>query len=531
MSDNLNNNFTWDFDSNDIPPYDLWLFKWEATNIYDYIFETDDLNLIRGASQLLKNFKDDIKKIVNGSTYKIQTVYNAASQFLAIVNGNEADVKEFGGNIIDKFSGDEYFGTSAYGIVNLKQLYFTGNIKLLYAIQQCEEQILRKRLRSLDVYPGANNSLLGLDEVDKLRLADKKSPKVYRDGMDNKELNMSSGTYVKFNNGKDERWGLIEDIYKLKYVHLINKKIFFQDISSLSKIGVKENNGYISFITVDGNGFTKERENIKTLSGLCEFSVFIENIQKKCILNAIEKELNEINVNIKSTQKTAQPVQLLYMAGDEFDLIVRGNRGIDVVNSLIFNFPEICKSELKNYGKIKSITELEKLSISVGLVFAHANTPIKLIREAAHELRKNSKNKSREDSIIDFMVFESHPTTSDGINEYRKKNLENGTKKFYSRPYIKDDFVKLMEIIIKCKQNKLPKTQLYKLVSEYNEFIKHVKQKSSKEQLLQKFSKIKETIVNIQFNNMNNEVKSIKVFLLNNSKSIIDFYELYDYVH
>lgn len=526
-------NLIWDFNSQSTPDSNLWLFKWEATNIDHYIFETDDLSCIRGGSQLLQEFRKDIENIINDNkTLLIQPVYNAASQFLALIKGDKENVDNFGNKIVSEFKGNKYFGTSAIGIVNLKKLWDNGDKELLDAIHQCEEQILRQRLTNLDVYPGSDNSSTKLDDVDKLRLAEKDSPAVYRDGII-KALKVSSGTYVKFNEGKDNRWTLIKKVYKTGFnLKLVAEKIpqtmepFYQDLSSLAGKA-----GYIAFLAVDGNGFTELREGLKTLAELCEFSKFIEEVQIECVARAVVIELKKLENSLKTKERIAQPVQLLFMAGDEFDLIVRGERGIEVARSLMNNFTEICKDGLKKYGRLKDKKELEKLSISIGLVFSHANTPIRLIREAARELRGNAKGKAKEKgfpykSAVDFMVFESHPTTPDSIERYRKDVLEINGNRFYYKPYARDEFNELIDIIKQCKEMNFPRTQLHKIVSRIMDF---------KEGLLRLDDwreYFKEKSNDIQLKGNEQDVKEVKDFLISNDyKKIIDFYEIYDYVH
>lgn len=532
--------FIWDFDSSNPPDKDIYLLKWEATNIYNYIFETDDLSCIRGGSRLLQEFSEDIDDIVKSykNSLTIQPVYYGGDQFLALIKGKVEDVKNFGERIVAEFMGNKYFGTSGYGIINLKELWDDGHKEMLYAIHQCEGQIFRKRLSNLDVYPGSVNGSYGLDELDRLRLATKKGPKVFRDGVD-KELNISEGTYVKFEQGKDDRWGLIENIYnkalELGIVTQTLEKIepLNQDLSSLADTGEK-NKGYIAFLAVDGNEFTKIREGLKTLAELCEFSKFIKEVQVKYIAKAIEEELKMLEESLKTTKTTkriAQPAQLLFMAGDEFDLIVRGERGIEVARSLMDNFSEMCRIELDKYAKIKRRKELEKLSISIGLVFSHANTPIKLIRESAHELMENAKGKAKENvfpykSAVDFMVFESHPTTSDGIDRYRKEVLEFNGNRFYFRPYVKDEFNGLISIIKQCKGMNFPKTQLYKIVSKIMNFKEgNIRLDNWKEYF-------KEMVGKIQLKGNEDDIKRAKDFLINEDfKRIIDIYEIYEYVH
>ncbi len=532
--------FIWDFDSSKSPEEDVYLLKWEATNSYNYIFETDDLSCIRGGSQLLQNFSKDIDNIVNiyKKSLTIQLVYYGGDQFLALVKGIKADAEKFGKGIVDEFMDNKYFGTSGYGIIDLKELWDDGHKEMLYAIHQCEEQIFRKRLSNLDVYPGSVNSLLGLDELDRLRLATKEGPKVFRDGIEKKPY-ISEGTYVKFEQGKDDRWGLIENIYnkalKLGTVRQTLQKIepLNQDLSSLAEAG-KKNKGYIAFLSVDGNEFTKIREGLETLAELCEFSKFIKEVQVKYIAKAIEEELKMLEESLKTTKTTkkiAQLAQLLFMAGDEFYLIVRGERGVEVARSLMDNFSKMCRIELDKYAKIKRRKELEKLSISIGLVFSHANTPIRLIREAASELRGNAKGKAKEKgfpykSAVDFMVFESHPTTPDGIERYRKDVLEINGNRFYYKPYARDEFNELIDIIKRCKEMNFPRTQLHKIVSRIMDF---------KEGLLRlddwrKYFKEKSNDIQLKGNEQ--DVKEVKDFLISNDyKKIIDFYEIYDYVH
>lgn len=536
--------FPWDFDSLYPPPDNLWLLKWEATNIYRYIFDTDDISCIRGGSQLLENFTEEIRRLVarlGASAPKVTPVYNAASQFLALAEGNREDVAGFGDQIVRRFASDDYCGTSGYGLVNPARIRGGSHTDhlLLQAIHQCEEQIVRKRLSSLDVYPGGTTAGTALDEVDRLHLADGPTKSsFYRDGIET-HLMVSQPTKVKVECGKSDRWGLIEDILPLVFrtpedVH----EPFYQDLSYLAAdAAIKK--GYVAFLAVDGNAFTASREQLTTLKALGEFSTFISNIQLKALAEAVRPDLKKFAATPPGAEKrAAQPIQLLFRAGDEFDLVVRGERGVDVAISLMDGFEKTVKDELRegSYPFLKGNPDLACLSFSVGLVFAHASTPVKLLREAAHELLGSAKSKAKSVGeqgvypfMVDFMTFESHPTTSDGIEGYRKKVLRiPGSERFlHARPYTRDEFRDLLRVIRLCRAARFPTTQLHKIVSMVDE-CKEVTGYPA--DFRKQFEKM---VDRIELKCDPVPASEIKTYLKgewDSSIKVIDVYELYDYV-
>ncbi|MBI5206201.1 MAG: hypothetical protein HY934_00240 [Candidatus Firestonebacteria bacterium] len=524
MVDNLNNNSIWDFDSNGTLPENLWLFKWEATNIYDYIFETDDLSCIRGGSQILDEFRDNIIIITNA--YKsIKIIYNAASQFLALVQGNQNFSEKFGMEIKTDFM-NNFFGTSEFGYYPLAQLKnIKADNKLVYAIHQCEEEIFRKRLTNLNIYPG--NHISGnpkIDNIDNLRLADSKTEKVFREGMEI-EVEVSKNTKVKFDKGKDARFGLVGKIYKSYKGRDISSEQspFYQDLTSLSKLNDFKK-GYIALISGDGNGFTEIREKIKTLKELKQFSEFIEKTLTNSIGASIDKELSEIEKGLEERKRATLPVlpvQVIYLAGDEFILIVKGSRGIEVADNIMKNFEKKCAAS--------EIDKFKKISLSLGLVLSHCNTPIKLLVEAAKELENIAKSQSKTKKInqdypfvIDFMTFESHPTTSDGIENYRRNYLESSDgNKLYARPYNNQDFSVLIKKIQKAKGNKFPKTQLYKIVSE------RIKLKNTEKSYE---NNCREMIKKIKLDCNEADKNEILEYLSEDINRIIDYHEIYDFI-
>jgi len=459
--------FLWDFDRSEPPPDDLYLLKWEATDLYDFIWDVPDLSCIRGASELLADFaRNGTRRIAGNFSGKlgVHPVYGNGDQYLAVVQGAPEAVAGFGEALVRECA-SQVFAASAFGFVRLKDFR---EKDLHAAIWQCEERILRQRLSSLNVAAGSLTAAFqdtSRDELDRLRLAEVETDPRYEGGIGTVTKRVSRRTKVRADAGKAGRWTLIREVAKSAGVDLDGRDHpYLQDLSALAS-DTRPWPGYIAYLAIDGNGSTRLREQARSLAQMRCLSSFLYEVQIRTFAHALRPEITDIEENTRTPRRDyAQPVQILFFAGDEGDMIVRGDRGSAVATSLMEGLP-VQAGELLDraeYAALKTLEGIRSLSCSIGLVIGHADTPIRLVRDSAHQLISNVKEarrSGRPDALVDFMVFESHVTTADTVTDYRSRHLRDLTR----RPLNLDQFRALTTNIAAASRADLPVSQRHRI--------------------------------------------------------------------
>lgn len=91
-----------------------YLLKWEATNFDGFIFDTDNLSVMRGGSCLLDEFKGH--NVFSWQPNDPQIVYEAASEALYYTKFDDSEkAHEFGMKLVNEFREKNHW-SSAIGV-------------------------------------------------------------------------------------------------------------------------------------------------------------------------------------------------------------------------------------------------------------------------------------------------------------------------------------------------------------------------------------------------------------------------------
>lgn len=539
----------WDFDQETYKGDDLFLLKWEVTDLYDFIWDIPDLSCIRGASKGIDDLVSKFRR--SRPTLGTCTVLNSMGRgdhVLLLVRGNAADVEALGKQMVSE-AAQKIHCASGFGIVPLNG-YGKNGPGLQDAIAECDEQIYRMRLRVLNVDPGlwahcGDSPTMIRDELDRLRLAEKETNERYEGGRATK-LWVSKRTKIRSDNGQDGRWELVQEVARRKgedYNWSGMKHPFRQDFNSLAA-NSRPRSGYMAYLTFDGNGFTRLVQQMKTFEELHLFSDFLRDVQFQTLAEVLDLELETLKKMVPGLgtsgpqyEETYQPLQFLYLAGDEGDLVVSGDRGVDVALGLLQRLPHHA-SELLNTEKYTRLrqsdsdpnraSELRALSYSIGLVICHATTPIRLVRDAAHQLIagvKAARGRVSDPALkpqIDFMVFESHVTTPDTVQAYRERFIPAQTR----RPMTCKDFKKLVDMVRKAKAAGLASSQRHRVVAALVSGGPDPSTRDSN-RLLERLTRGLDTT---KFSDLTTYLKALLSADNTGRTGFLDFHEIYDWV-
>lgn len=218
------------------------------------------------------------------------------------------------------------------------------------------------------------------------------------------------------------------------------KSLLPKDINSLGAYS----NGYIGLIYADGNRMGQKLQNLPNKEEYTAFSDRILASTKSAIFEALA-------INLKMVDPF--PFEILLLGGDDLLVIVPADKAVEVAIDFCNSF----RSKSKG------------VSISAGVVIAHANYPIHQMIDYGEQLLKSAKKKGNEkpdveENHIDFMVIKN--PIHDEVLDIRKNKMsyrsEDGSRlRLFQRPYTTDSLRILIKKICRLKnEGKFPRSRL-----------------------------------------------------------------------
>lgn len=213
---------------------------------------------------------------------------------------------------------------------------------------------------------------------------------------------------------------------------------------------------YIGLIYADGNNFGKQIESLKTLEQLRSFALATDNAIYQATGDAIKEHLEPVNGLL--------PCVPLLLGGDDLVMVTTAQSAIKIAISLAEKFREIMGKEIFRITNDKS-TQAPTLSASV--ILAHSKFPFRSMLDIAESAlkftkREAAKRKLSDRSLINFLVITSANHLD--FNKYYSETLKyqpspQSPKWLRSlRPYSPSDLRKLIETAVILKdapRNKL----------------------------------------------------------------------------
>ena len=176
-------------------------------------------------------------------------------------------------------------------------------------------------------------------------------------------------------------------------------------------------NGYIGLVYADGNSMGKIIKTLDLPETYCQFSRIVdESIREACFtaLNQVSKsEINNVQEALKNQKSfKSLPADILLLGGDDLLVALSADRALDFAQGATEKFQRLTQEKIDALEDEKTREFFYKhlgnegFTISCGVAIAKSNYPFYLLFDLAEELLKNAK---RKDSLY------SH-SESDGLS-------------------------------------------------------------------------------------------------------------------
>ncbi len=431
-----------------------YLYGASIQAIQEYIFATNQLKDIVGASEIIKSLEEKFKQDF-GNSGKI--ILNAAGNFKAVF-----DTKEQMQELVKEFT--KYVMQNAYGITISQAVVKINN----------KEDITKDDYKKLDdnLKIQRNKPTIPLDlAISILEQVPKTARPLYK--------------YAK----RAEKLDISTSQKREEYSNWFNKKRkenpSYKEIKDISNLSNKKNK--IAVIHADGNGLGELVPLLK--SKISSFSEKLDDATKKAFEKASEGYEDKIREAI--------------LGGDDLTVICNADVALDFIQKYLENFED-------NTSKIDELKGLrDKLTACAGIAFCNDKYPFHYAVSLAEELCSEAKDKSkRKKSCIIFHNIQSSNFQSwekfeeDELTAYHKDK----TIKFSFAPYYLDKAPKIDDfraIVSFYKQDNSPISKLRNWIGELH------KNETYADKLLNRINQISKNDDNWDVDRMSKALKKL----------------------
>jgi len=362
---------------------DLKLLAFDTDRIKDYVFATDALKEIRGASALLDDLNRNVMPdIVRQHDPEMQTVYAHGGAGLFVLSAKRAEDALVA---VERAYRERTSGGASVTGATLQLTHGfearTGSIREIFELLQ-----LRLRLsKDTPLEALAITSLPHIRTCDacsqfpaSLSVFEFGSTRLLCDACE-KRRRTSPGVWERLSEKGAPEGDLPSD---------------FSSLGAQSKP-----RGYIGLLYADGNGIGRELENQETLHTLAEFASSVDEGIHRATCDAASEHLQPT--------RGLLPFVPLFLGGDDLVMVTRAQSALDVAIALVERFGDHTEGRT---GR--------RLSISVGVVLARASFPFRTMLDLAESALKFAKREGARRKLVDRGLINFLSVTSANHLDY-----------------------------------------------------------------------------------------------------------------
>jgi hypothetical protein len=213
--------------------------------------------------------------------------------------------------------------------------------------------------------------------------------------------------------------------------------------------------GYVGFLYADANNMGKILQTLRTREDYERFAVSVDRLTRDVVHQALRHHAEPH----LSKQREVAPFEILLMGGDDLILVTAADLAVSVALDIVKQYEVRAPQE----------TGHDDLTLSLGLVLAHAHFPIYAMHDLAADLLKSAKKVGG--SALDFAVVTAAGSRDlkwlrDEVLTHRSFARPSPTGWHYrltQRPYRLQDFERLCRHARQFQAVRFPRGQLQSL--------------------------------------------------------------------
>lgn len=412
-----------------------YLYGLTIHGIQSYIFETNNLKAIIGASEIIEEICTSDLKILLGINYKENNlILGAAGNIKYIFDELEHAQKiytHFPNYIKDK-AGDISFSQA---IITIEGEELTQS-----HLNQLEQKLIAHRNKPINI-------------PDTVLMNTKVSRQTGKPCSDERS-NIDRTTFLK--ELHDEANLLINKISNQEW-------IFPKEISQITN---EKNKNYLAIIHADGNNLGINIQKILSSNSIPNKTEHLKNLSKKIeksTIEAFKKAFNEIIVSrsdyIVKEEKKIVPLRPVILGGDDLTIIIRADIAIEFTMCYLSAFEKFTKS---NFETIEN-NQINGLTATAGITFIKNKYPFHYGVKLCDNICSYAKTKTerKRSSLLFYKVKDSF------VNDYNnivKKEFRPFEFNFENGPYSIEESKKIIKMVNNFKSDSISKGAFRELI-------------------------------------------------------------------
>lgn len=474
------------------------LIAFDTDHIHGYVFGTDTLKEIRGASSRLDNLNRNVMKDL-AKEFQATPIFTNGGAGLFLVDSNE-QAEKFGMGVKGAYRKVTGGGSSiTYAIQPLPEEVPDGEKALMEFPMQDTLALMRYRLRkqkdrSEDIITSPTHPFMylcdscGIEYAKEIRREQGEPDALLCESCHNKRVEdkdvrngiKESISYHVVEKLSDKSpaysisplWDeVIDNLSHLKY-QMTGRTERPQDFNVFSAF--KGTRDYMALIYADGNNMGQKIEKIPTLRDLQDFAKKVDEGVKCAVSSAIaehlqvERHMKPGAVLPKGQGESVFPFDILLLGGDDAVMVTPASVAFDVALTIADKFHEYTDDKYTlSVGVV-----LAPIKYPFGLLLDLAETTLKFAKDEAAKRRLKAAEKGQpyiETGMINFMTVLGS-TSRDfkkvyGFLKSTKEEKKRTEKDFYAtlRPYNTEQLGRLLSMIREGHQKGLGRTKLQQL--------------------------------------------------------------------
>jgi hypothetical protein len=236
---------------------------------------------------------------------------------------------------------------------------------------------------------------------------------------------------------------------KLSELDIRNEEIAFhiEDISASGK------NSWIAVIHADGNGLGQilqgKGKEISEKGKNRDFSKAIEDATKKAVQSVFKSVIEDTKNTWNKEGKFRYPIRPVIFGGDDLTVIIRADLALEFTRLFLEKFEETSKTEFKSLG----INGLNHLTACAGIAFVKKSYPLHYALHLAEELCIDAKKKVKKDltknelpkSALAFHKVQD--SFVEDLDSLKGRTLNSKVWNFYHGPYLLDEIKSIQKML------------------------------------------------------------------------------------
>lgn len=427
----------------------------DVPGIKEYVFGTDRLVEIRGASALLANLnceetEDHLRKSLDGKPVKKVFSNGGAGQF--IIQADKEDII----NALQALRGHFYRQTG-------------GAIRLIFGISEYEDNYqssldraflsLKQEKEEAALFAPQNSHMGYIRECDSCSGMAAHVSKY----ADESRL-LCDVCYAKETYGRDSDKGLwkrLNEYLKKRQGIEVERPRDFESIGRLCQAKP----GYTALVYADGNAMGRLIKKIETEEQFSFFSETVDSAIHEACYNAILK-----NCLINNKKASAD---ILLLGGDDLLVYLTADRAVPFAIDVAEYFNKKTTELMSNHHFFSKRLDGHGLNVSLGIVFGKSNTPFSMMLDQAEEMLISAKKKGADDcsATKTFSPTYIDYHCSPNFNQVQVEDCRNAhlvlhhyeRAYLYDKPYSLEDMKVLYEYAVKLVNSEVPRSRLKRL--------------------------------------------------------------------